>query len=108
MFLLFLCLCCVSCYSVRIVSTKGTLNPDPFSTRDDYYRNYKVVEVDTIVKSSLFTDNIGIRTAVSGCESGKLHTVEYRNTLGGSLLYLITFGAKRKVKLKYVCMKKEN
>lgn len=98
----------VSCYSVKLVSTHGAPNPDPLNDSDDDYRNKRVIVIDTVIKAGTTTAAIGIRTQREGCESGKLHSVEYTNTFGGTLLYLITFGSKRKVKIKYVCMKPEN
>jgi hypothetical protein len=76
--------------------------------RDDWYRDKMVVEIDTVIKAGITTEDISFRVLREGCETGKLFSVEYKNTFGGSLLYLITFGNKRKVKLKYVCMKPEN
>ncbi len=98
----------ISCYSVKLVSTNGAPNPDPNNDSDDDYRNKRVIVLDTVIKAGTTTDAIGFKTQRDGCESGKLHSVEYKNTLGGSLLYLITFGSKRKVRIKYVCMKPEN
>jgi len=98
----------MSCYSVRIVSTKGAPMPPDEMTRDDWYRDKMVVEIDTVIKAGVLTDDLSFRVLREGCETGKLFSVEYKNTFGGSLLYLITFGNKRKVKLKYVCMKPEN
>lgn len=98
----------VSCYSVKIVSTNGTPNPDPLNDNDDDYRNKRVIVVDTVIKAGTTTASLGLRTQRTGCESGKIHSVEYKNTFGGTLLYLVTFGSKRKVKIKYVCMKTEN
>ncbi len=104
--LLFLVL--TSCYSVRIVSTKGAPMPPDEMTRDDWYRDKMVVEIDTVIKAGVLTDDLSLRVLREGCETGKLFSVEYKNTFGGSLLYLVTFGNKRKVKLQYVCMKPEN
>ncbi len=97
-----------SCYSVRILSTKGAPMPPEEMSRDDWYRDKMVVEIDTVVKAGITTDDIAFRVLREGCETGKLFSVEYKNTFGGSLLYVVTFGSKRKVKLKYVCMKPEN
>lgn len=97
-----------SCYSVRIVSTLGTPTPDPMSERDDFYRDKMVVEIDTVIKAGTLTDEIELKASGNRCKSGKIHSVEYKNTFGGSLLYLVTFGSKRKVKIKYVCTKIEN
>lgn len=98
----------ISCYSVRIVSTKGTPNPDPLNDEDGDYRNKRVIVLDTTIKVGATTDVIQLKTSQIGCESGRLHSVEYANTFGGALLYLVTFGTKRKVRIKYVCMKLEN
>lgn len=97
-----------SCYSVRIVSTKGAPMPPDEMTRDDWYRDKMVVELDTVIKAGITTDDITFRVLKEGCETGKLFSIEYKNTFGGSLLYLVTLGKKRKVKLRYVCMKPED
>ncbi len=109
---LLIIICCsifTSCYSVRLRNINGAPQPDPFSNRDDYYRGMAVVEIDTVlnmkVTSKDFTYLIKENEA---CESGKINMIEYRNTLGGVLLSGITFGRKRKVKIKYVCEKPQN
>jgi hypothetical protein len=65
-----------------------------------------VVELDTTIGIKLtskdFTYLIKEREV---CESGKINIIEYRNTFGGLLLNAITFGRKRRVKIKYVCEK---
>lgn len=102
--LLLLSICFLtSCYSVRFRNVNGTPQPDPFSDRDDYYRGMAVVELDTTIGIKLtskdFTYLIKEREV---CESGKINIIEYRNTFGGLLLNAITFGRKRRVKIKYV------
>lgn len=97
-----------SCYSVRLVSTEGAPQPDPTSTRTDKYRRIQVVEKDTVIKLNLLSKSFDyLVKSEDACESGKLHSVEYRNTFGGLLLSAITFGRKRKMKVIYVCMKDE-
>ncbi|MEW7292029.1 hypothetical protein [Aquimarina sp. 2304DJ70-9] len=96
-----------SCYSVRLISTNGAPMPDQ-NERDDFYRDKKVIVLDTVIKANIAIDDITIPVKRLGCETGKLFSVEYKDTFGGNLLYLITFGSKRKVKIKYVCMKPEN
>ena len=108
LYLILLFFILTSCYSVRIVSTKGAPMPPDEMTRDDWYRDKMVVEIDTLIKAGILTDDLSLRVLRDGCETGKLFSVEYKNTFGGSMLYLVTFGNKRKVKLKYVCMKPEN
>jgi len=41
------------------------------------------------------------------CPNG-IYIVEYRNTFGGVLLSGVTFGRKRRVRVKYVCLKPTN
>ncbi|WP_152537348.1 hypothetical protein [Aquimarina pacifica] len=106
---------CSSCYSVRLVSTHGApmtcqsgIDEECPDTMGNYYRDKRVIVLDTVIKSGIMIQDIGMRTQRLGCESGKLFSVEYKNTFGGALLYLVTFGNKRKVKIKYICMKPEN
>ena len=95
-----------SCYSVRIRSEQGAYEPEMPLVREDYYRGMAVIELDTIISISATSKDFTLLIKKSElCPSAKLHTVEYRNTLGSVLLSAITFGRKRKVKLKYVCMK---
>lgn len=95
-----------SCYSVRIRSTEGAPEPEAPLIREDYYRGMTVIELDTVITISATSKDFTYLIKKSDlCPSGMLHTVEYRNTLGSVLLSGITFGRKRKVKIKYVCMK---
>jgi len=73
----------------------------------DFYEDKMYTVVETVIPSSVFNDKTTIPTAKEKCPSGKLYSVEYKNTFGGSLLYLISFGTKRKVKITYVCMEKD-
>lgn len=108
MFML-LCIALHSCYSMRFVSINGDEQPDPLSERKDYYRDMMVIEKDTTITVDLTTGNFNYLIKENdSCKSGKLHTFEVRNTLGGVLLSAITFGRKRRVKIKYVCELKTN
>ncbi|WP_350292809.1 hypothetical protein [uncultured Croceitalea sp.] len=95
-----------SCYSVRLASTSGTPNPAAPMVRDDYYRAVEVTELDTVITIGVENKDFTYLIKVTDlCPTGKLHTVEYKNTFGALLLSAVTFGRKRKVKIKYVCMK---
>jgi len=74
----------------------------------NFYRDKQVIVIDTVLKASITTDHIQIQVQREWCPSGKIFSVEYKNTFGGSLLYLLSFGSKRKVKIKYICIKPEN
>lgn len=98
-----------SCYSVRLRSVNGVPMPDPVGERSDYYRGMQVIEMDTTISIDMVTKDFTLLIKESEfCPTGKLHTVEYRNTMGGILLSGATLGRKRKVHIKYVCMKPEN
>lgn len=106
-FVLTLCICLLtSCYSVRLRNVNGAPQPDPFSDRDDYYRGMAVVELDTVISIKTTSKDFTLLIKESeACESGKINIIEYRNTFCGVLLSAITFGKKRKLKIKYVCEK---
>jgi hypothetical protein len=109
MFILFAALLS-SCYSVRLLSTKGAPQPitDPSTEGNDKYRTVEMIEIDTVIKVSVATGSFDyFIKETKKCKTGELHSVEYRNTFGGLLLSAVTFGTRRKMKVKYVCMKKE-
>lgn len=95
-----------SCYNVRLRTVEGVPMPDPVSDRTDYYRDMMVIEKDTVISMGAVEKDFTLLLKECGDEG--IHTVEYRTTLGGILLSGITFGRKRQVKLKYVCMKPSN
>ena len=104
--ILLFCFLLPSCYSVRIKTENGVSKPDPNSTRTDYYRDKAVIEKDTVIKIGAIDKDFTY--IIKDCGTSGFHIVEYRNTLGGLLLSAITFGRKRKVKIKYVCIKTPN
>ena len=101
-------ICCLfsSCYSVRLKNVYGDPEPDPVSNRTDYYRMQKVREIDTVI--TIKATDKDFTMLLKECGTAGIHTVEYRNTFGGVLLSAVTFGRKRKVRVKYVCMKSNN
>jgi hypothetical protein len=91
------------------VSTEGERQPDPVSERKDDYRNISVTELDTTITIKAASSiPIFLIKRTPKCKSGQLHTVEYRNTFGGVLLSVVTLGRKRRMKIKYVCVKSSN
>ncbi|MEM6687718.1 MAG: hypothetical protein AAF617_18220, partial [Bacteroidota bacterium] len=98
--------CCLlsSCYSVRLKNQYGDPEPDPLNDVDTYYRYMKVREIKETVNASIIEN---FERIIDDCPQG-IYIVEYRNTFGGLLLNLVTFGSKRRVKAKYVCLKPTN
>lgn len=93
-----------SCYSVRIVNKEGTPEPDPLNNSGNFYKGKKVHVIDTTISLKLQEGEFFL---IERCPSGGFYSVEYRVTFGGVLLSAITFGKKRKVKIKYVCLKEQ-
>jgi hypothetical protein len=91
-----------SCYSVRIVNRDGTPEPDPLNTSGNFYKGKKVHVLDTTISLKLVEGDFYL---IERCPSGGFYSVEYRVTFGGVLLSAVTFGKKRKVRIKYVCLK---
>lgn len=93
-----------SCYSVRIVNRDGTPEPDPLNTTGNFYKGKKVHVLDTTISLKLIEGDFYL---IERCPSGCFFSVEYRVTFGGVLLSAVTLGKKRRVKIKYVCMKEQ-
>ncbi len=110
-FALLLCLSCfvllslTSCYSVRIINKDGVPEPDPLNTTGNFYKGKKVYTLDTTIKLKLAEGEFHL---IERCTECGFYSIEYRNTFGGVLLSAITFGKKRRVKVKYVCIKNTN
>ena len=71
---------------------------------DTWYKDKTWGEYVATVKTSVLNDGIEIKVPREKCESGKIFSVEYKDTFGGNILYVLSFGTRRKVKIKYVCM----
>ena len=63
-----------SCYSIRLVSTEGAPQKDPFSERDDRYRDLQVIQKDTVIRVNITTGGFDYLVKKEKfCKSGKLH-----------------------------------
>jgi hypothetical protein len=94
-----------SCYSVRVVNKDGVPEPDPLNTTGNFYKGLKVHSLDTTISLKLVEGEFHL---IERCAAGGFYSFEYRVTFGGVLLSAITFGKKRQVKIKYVCLKEQN
>lgn len=79
--------------------------PDPLNTSSNFYRGKKVYCLDTTITLKLTEGQFHL---IEKCASGGFYSFEYRSTFGGVLLSAVTFGKKRRVKIKYVCLKETN
>jgi hypothetical protein len=97
------CVTLSSCYSVRVVNKDTVPEPDPLNTSPDFYRGKKTYVLDTVIGLKLLEGSFHL--IAKPCSSLGFHSFEYRVDLGGVLLSGITLGKKRKVKIKYTCIK---
>lgn len=93
------------CYSVRIANKFGTATPDPTNNEPGFYRQKDVVVIDTVINLKLLENQV---MTLERCPMGCFHSIEFKATLGGVLLNFITFGKKKMIKVKYVCLKDSN
>jgi hypothetical protein len=99
------CLLLSSCYSIRISNIKGCGQPDPMNNSDGFYRGLEVHELDTVIKVKIPDNDVMV---LKKCPEGCFHSVEYRVTFGDVLRSGLTLGKRRKVRIKYVCLKERN
>ena len=92
-----------SCYSVRIMNKDATPEPDPFNTTEGFYRSKMTHTLDTTIGLKLVEGDFHL--IVKPCGSKGFYSFEYKVKLAGVLLSAVTFGKKRKVNIKYVCVK---
>ena len=94
-----------ACYSVKISNVNGTAEPDPLNTQMEFYNGKKVIVIDTVVNLSLLQNGVMV---LERCPSGGFHSLEYKVSLGAVLLNTFTFGKRKKVQVKCVCLKDTN
>jgi hypothetical protein len=94
-----------SCYSVKISNVNGSAEPDPMNTQMGFYNGKQVIVIDTVVNLSLLQNGVLV---LERCPSGGFHSLEYKVSLGSVLLNAFTFGKRKKVQVKCVCLKDTN
>lgn len=103
---LLLSLILTSCsYSVIVVSKKGTPEPDPLNTTQGFYDVKKVNVIDTVVGLGVAQNGVQVNLP---CRAAGFHSIEYKVTFGDMLRNTFSFGKRRGVKVKYVCLKDTN
>lgn len=92
----------VSCYSVRVVN-RDAIYRQVTPSGNGFYADREVHTLDTVIRSKSWQQ---FWLQEKPCGDCGFYSVEYRNTLGGSLLYFFTFGSRRTIRIKYVCATK--
>ncbi len=92
-------------YSIILSNKNGTATASPVNTQIGFYNGKEVIVIDTVVRLSLLKD--GVKT-INACPIGGFHSVEYKITFGAMLRNTFTFGKRKSIKAKYVCLKNSN
>lgn len=92
-------------YSIIVSNQRGTPQPDPMNHELGFYNSKEVSKIDTVVKLSLLQDRAMV---IPACSEGGFHSVEYKITFGDMLRNTFTFGKRKSIKVKYVCLKDSN
>ena len=92
-------------YSIIVANQGGAAEPNPLNQQMGFYNGKQVSVIDTVVRLSLLQDGV---MAVPKCNSGGFHSVEYKITFGAMLRNTFSFGKRKSIKVKYVCLKESN
>ena len=92
-------------YSIIVSNQRGTPDPNPLNRELGFYNGKQVTVIDTVVPLALLQDRV---MAVPVCAEGGFHSVEYKITFGAMLRNTFTFGKRKSIKVKYVCLKESN
>jgi len=92
-------------YSIILSNKNGTAATNPLNNKLGFYNGKDVTVIDTVVPLSLLKDGV---MAINACPAGAFHSVEYKITFGDMLRNTFTFGKRKSIKVKYVCLKNSN
>jgi hypothetical protein len=92
-------------YSIKVANQSGTPQPDPMNTEMGFYNRKDVKVIDTVVNLSVLQDGVMV---IPDCGRAGFHSVEYKITFGAMLRNTFTFGKRKSIKVKYVCIKSQN
>jgi len=97
-----------SCYSVRIASQDGIAEKRklPLTDEEIFYKDKPYTTMDTTITQKIVNNDFTMYDS-GVCPNG-FYSVEYKVNFGYTLLNMITFGKKKRVKVKYVCIKPSN
>ena len=106
--LLAIALCLLpSCYSIRLANINGVFEPNPHAVNNDtgFYADKKFTSIDTSIKLKIYENDAMF---LESCAAGGFYSVEYRVNLFDILWSGLTFGTRKKVRVKYVCLKPQD
>jgi hypothetical protein len=91
-----------SCYSVRVVS-RDAIYSQVTPHGNGFYADKELHKLDTVIRSKAWQQ---FWMQEKPCGDCGFYSMEYRNSIGGSLLYFFTLGSRRKIRITYVCATK--
>ncbi len=95
-----------SCYSIRVANINGAPETSPLGSGETgYYADKKFTAIDTTIALKIYENDAMF---LESCEEGGFYSVEYRVTFGDVLWNALTLGTKKKVRVKYVCLKPQS
>jgi len=92
-------------YSVLVYNKDGVPQPDPLRQELGFYNGKKVRDVKFINRLDLLHGSA--RIVDSTCLEG-FHSIEYKITFGDMLRNTVTFGKRKAVRVRIVCIKPSN
>ena len=105
-FLLILIISLPACsYSITVTNINGSAQPDPTNSQEGFYHLKKVTIIDTVVNLSLLQDGVML---LPSCPANGIHSLQYKISFGDMLRNTFTFGKRKKINVKYVCIKNTN
>jgi hypothetical protein len=84
---------------------RGVAEPDPNNQELGFFFGKQVTPIEQVVKMKLENNQVYVTPP---CETPGLYAVEYRVTYGDLLRNALTFGKRRKVRIRYICLKDTN
>ena len=92
-------------YSIIVSNQRGTPEPSALNRELGFYNGKEVKLIDTVVNLLLLQDRAMV---IPACPEGGFHSVEYKITFGAMLRNTFSFGKRKSIKVKYVCLKDSN
>ncbi|HTL06753.1 MAG TPA: hypothetical protein VL307_00805 [Chitinophagaceae bacterium] len=92
-------------YSIVLSNKFGTAATDPLNHQLGFYNGKSVQVIDTVVPLSLLKNGV---MAINACPVGGFHSVEYKIRFGDMLRNTFSFGKRKAIRVKYVCLKNSN
>jgi hypothetical protein len=89
-------------YSIIVSNKNGVPKPDPLNEEMGFYNSKAVERIDSVIILKVLENEV---SANINCSDGGFHSLEYKITFGDLLRNTLTFGKRKGIHVKYVCIK---